>query len=92
MGVNSSLLRESIGRAGSGYRAHRAGHRPLWAAIDRLLTDQAVWVPLVTPTNANLVSKHVGNFRYHPLWGPLSTSSGSSDGIALQGNCLPDSW
>ena len=43
----------------------------LWARIDRALVDRAAWLPLVTPTNTDLVSKRVGNYRYHPLWGPL---------------------
>jgi peptide/nickel transport system substrate-binding protein len=43
----------------------------LWARIDRTLVDQAVWLPLVTPTNTTFVSARVGNYRYHPLWGPL---------------------
>jgi peptide/nickel transport system substrate-binding protein len=43
----------------------------LWSRIDHQLVDQAAWLPLVTPTNTDLVSKRVGNYRYHPLWGPL---------------------
>jgi peptide/nickel transport system substrate-binding protein len=43
----------------------------LWARIDRALVDRAAWLPLVTPTNTDLVSKRVGNYRYQPLWGPL---------------------
>lgn len=43
----------------------------LWARIDRRLVDRAAWLPLVTPANTDLVSQRVGNYRYHPLWGPL---------------------
>jgi YVTN family beta-propeller protein len=43
----------------------------LWATLDRELVDRAVWVPLVTPKLTDLVSRRVGNYQYHPLWGPL---------------------
>jgi peptide/nickel transport system substrate-binding protein len=43
----------------------------LWARVDREMTDQAVWVPLITPRFGELVSQRVGNDRFHPLWGPL---------------------
>jgi peptide/nickel transport system substrate-binding protein len=42
-----------------------------WAAIDRELTDRAPWVFLYTQSSANFVSKRVGNYQYHPLWGTL---------------------
>jgi YVTN family beta-propeller protein len=43
----------------------------LWANIDRELVDRAVTVPLVTPNDTDFVSKRVGNYRFHPLWGLL---------------------
>ncbi len=43
----------------------------LWAELDRKATDQAVWVPTTTPRNIDLVSKRVGNFQHHPLFGVL---------------------
>jgi peptide/nickel transport system substrate-binding protein len=43
----------------------------LWSQIDRAIVDEAAWLPLVTPTNTTYVSARVGNYRYHPLWGPL---------------------
>ena len=43
----------------------------LWSKIDRTLVDRAAWLPLVTPTNTTFVSARVGNYQYHPLWGPL---------------------
>jgi ABC-type oligopeptide transport system substrate-binding subunit len=42
-----------------------------WAAIDRELTDRAGWVPLYTPYGRDLLSKRVGNYQHHPLWGAL---------------------
>jgi peptide/nickel transport system substrate-binding protein len=43
----------------------------LWAKIDHELTDRAVWLPTVTPKTADFVSKRVGNYEFHPLWGLL---------------------
>ncbi len=42
-----------------------------WAELDRDLTDRAAWVPLYTPYSTAFVSKRVGNYQHHPLWGPL---------------------
>jgi YVTN family beta-propeller protein len=42
-----------------------------WAALDRELTDQAPWVFLSTLYSGDFVSKRVGNYQHHPLWGPL---------------------
>ncbi len=42
-----------------------------WAALDRDLTDRAPWVFLYTPYSGDFVSKRVGNYQYHPLWGAL---------------------
>jgi peptide/nickel transport system substrate-binding protein len=43
----------------------------LWAKIDRALVDRAVTVSLVTPNATDFVSKRVGNYQFHPLWGLL---------------------
>jgi peptide/nickel transport system substrate-binding protein len=43
----------------------------LWASIDRELVDRAAWVPMVTPKLTDLLSRRVGDYQYHPLWGPL---------------------
>ena len=42
-----------------------------WAALDRDLTDSAAWVALYTPYSADFVSKGVGNYQHHPVWGAL---------------------
>jgi YVTN family beta-propeller protein len=42
-----------------------------WSALDRELTDQAPWVFLYTESTTGFVSKRVGNYQYHPFWGPL---------------------
>ncbi|MEP6909454.1 MAG: ABC transporter substrate-binding protein [Actinomycetota bacterium] len=43
----------------------------LWGQIDRDATDQAIWASLFTPRDVNLVSKRVGNYQHHPLFGVL---------------------
>jgi peptide/nickel transport system substrate-binding protein len=43
----------------------------LWADLDRMATDSAAWVPTYNPRNIDLVSKRVGNFQHHPLFGVL---------------------
>jgi hypothetical protein len=47
-----------------------------WTRIDRELTNLAIWLPTVTPNELDLVSRRVGNYRYKPVWGCCSTSSG----------------
>jgi hypothetical protein len=41
----------------------------LWT--DRRIVDQAPIVPISNPHNPSFVSKRVGNFQFHPVWGPL---------------------
>jgi peptide/nickel transport system substrate-binding protein len=43
----------------------RAAER-LWQQVDRKVTDLAVWLPLVTPMQVDLVSARVGNYRWSP--------------------------
>jgi peptide/nickel transport system substrate-binding protein len=42
-----------------------------WAALDRELTDRAPWAFLYTESTTGFVSKRVGNYQHHPLWGTL---------------------
>ena len=42
-----------------------------WGRIDRELVDAAPWLFLENPRNSTLVSARVGNYQYHPQWGPL---------------------
>jgi YVTN family beta-propeller protein len=62
------------GRIQAALRVQRqapASANALWAALDRELTDQAPWVFLSTLYSGDFVSKRVGNYQHHPLWGPL---------------------
>jgi peptide/nickel transport system substrate-binding protein len=42
---------------------------PAWAAVDREIVDQAPAIPLLVPQGIDLVSKRVGNYQHHPVWG-----------------------
>ena len=43
----------------------------LWARIDRDLTDQAPWLFLYNPKQADFVSSRVANFQYNLQYGVL---------------------
>jgi ABC-type transport system substrate-binding protein len=49
--------------------------RALWESIDRELTDDAVWVPTVTPQEVDLTSNRLHNYEYNPVWGFLADQS-----------------
>ena len=44
---------------------------PAWAAVDRQIVDQAPAISLLVPEGIDLVSKRVGNYQHHPVWGVL---------------------
>jgi peptide/nickel transport system substrate-binding protein len=49
-----------------------AAARKLWASIDRIVTDQAPWVPVLTASTTVFVSARVGNCQVSPYYyGPL---------------------
>ena len=48
-----------------------AAARRLWAEADRVVTDQAPYVPLHTIGVAGFVSSRVGNYQQSPVYGPL---------------------
>jgi peptide/nickel transport system substrate-binding protein len=49
-----------------------AAARKLWASIDRIVTDQAPWVPVLTFSVTVFVSARVGNCQVSPYYyGPL---------------------
>jgi ABC-type transport system substrate-binding protein len=43
----------------------------LWRRVETSLADEAMTVPLLTGDNITLTADRVGNYQYHPLWGPL---------------------
>ncbi len=42
-----------------------------WSRLDRRLTDLAILVPTVTPNAVDVVSRHIHNYQYNPVWGAL---------------------
>jgi YVTN family beta-propeller protein len=42
-----------------------------WAAVDRQIVDQAPAIGLLVPQGVDLVSKRVGNYQHHPVWGVI---------------------
>jgi len=40
--------------------------RRLWAQVDRIVTNQAPWVPILNESLAGFVSSRVGNFQESP--------------------------
>ena len=48
-----------------------AGAAVLWAAIDKQVVDEAPIVPFSFETRYEFVSPRVGNYQYHPHFGPL---------------------
>jgi ABC-type transport system substrate-binding protein len=45
--------------------------RKLWAQVDRVVTDQAPWVPVFNETPTVFVSARAGNYQESPYYGPL---------------------
>jgi peptide/nickel transport system substrate-binding protein len=48
------------------------GAARLWAAADRLITDEAYWVPTVNLREVDLVSSRLHNYEFNPVWGFLA--------------------
>jgi YVTN family beta-propeller protein len=51
-------------------RSPRAANEA-WARLERQVIDRAIIVPVVTPKAADFVSKRVGNYQRHPIFGML---------------------
>ncbi len=48
-----------------------AAARRLWAQADRIVTDQAPYVPVLNSTDAGFVSSRVGNYQESPVYSSL---------------------
>ena len=48
-----------------------AAARRLWAQADRIVTDQAPYVPVLNSTDAAFVSSRVGNYQESPVYSSL---------------------
>jgi YVTN family beta-propeller protein len=65
-GIDADMKRAAALQTSDPVRAHA-----LWAEVDRALVDQAAAVPLVNQRPVSFLSARVGNFQFHPQWGPL---------------------
>ena len=45
--------------------------RRLWSQVDRIVTDQAPWVPILSFGDTTFVSARTGNYQESPISGPL---------------------
>jgi peptide/nickel transport system substrate-binding protein len=43
----------------------------LWARLEREVVNRAIAVPLVNPKQIDFVSRRVGNYQHHPVFGIL---------------------
>ena len=48
-----------------------AAARRLWAQADRIVTDQAPYVPVLNGGTAGFVSSRLGNYQASPVYGLL---------------------
>jgi YVTN family beta-propeller protein len=48
-----------------------AAARKLWARVDRTVTNDAPWIPVVDESSTVFVSARVGNYQQSPGYGPL---------------------
>jgi YVTN family beta-propeller protein len=51
--------------------ADPATARRLWAQADRIVTDQAPYVPILNTSTAGFISARAGNYQTSPVYGPL---------------------
>jgi peptide/nickel transport system substrate-binding protein len=42
-----------------------------WSRIDRDVMQEAPWIPIANGAQADLISRHVGNYQFNPFWGVL---------------------
>ena len=64
-------LDRQIARAAAQQATNPAAAAPMWAQLDRKLTDLAIWVPTVTPNELDFLSSRVRNYQCNPVWGAL---------------------
>lgn len=61
------------------FRCHRllTLSASLWQAIDRQLTNAAVWIPTVASREVERTSNRLQNYEYNPVWGFLADQAWS---------------
>jgi peptide/nickel transport system substrate-binding protein len=81
-GICDRPLDAQVARARSLETTNLAAAAGAWHSIDRMLTDEAPWVPMAVTLSTDFVGRRVGNYRY--CW--LSGGSG------MTGACLDQLW
>jgi len=64
--VDALVRRAQLSQAADPGHANR-----LWALVDRVVVDDAPWVPTISERETTLVSGRVGNYQDNPILGPL---------------------
>ena len=64
-------LDQEMTRAGELQSSDPAQAALLWERIDRQITNQVPWVPILNDGRIDFLSGHVGNYQHHPQWGML---------------------
>ncbi len=41
----------------------------IWASLDRYVTEQAGWMPMISEGGVEIVSDRLGNYQFNPYWG-----------------------
>ncbi|HEX3565122.1 MAG TPA: hypothetical protein VHU17_07100, partial [Acidimicrobiales bacterium] len=59
------------GQAQAAQLTDPAAARMLWGRVDRMVTDQAPYVPVFNTGNTGFVSSRVGNYQESPVYGLL---------------------
>jgi peptide/nickel transport system substrate-binding protein len=81
-GICGRHLDAQVARAQSLETTNRAAAAGAWHSVDRMLTDEAPWVPMKVFVSTDFVARRVGNYKY--CW--LSGGSG------MTGACLDQLW
>ncbi len=81
-GIGVRRVDAQVARAQSLETTNRAAAAGAWHTADRMLTDDAPWVPMKVFLSTDFVARRVGNYKY--CW--LSATSG------LTGACLDQLW
>ena len=81
-GLCDRQLDAQVARAVSLETANRAAAARAWHGADRMLTDEAPWLPMAVTLSTDFVARRVGNYRY--CW--------VSGGSGMTGACLDQLW
>ena len=68
-----------VARAQSLETTNPAAAAGAWHSIDRMLTDEAPWVPMKVTLSTDFVARRVGNYKYWWLSGSSGMTGASLD-------------